>query len=68
MIRTLSPEEINVQPKERVRGQIVAAEGSKQRIVAVYSETLDKHVYFVTNIQKDPLDAIQIGEQYRDRW
>ena len=29
---------------------------------------MDKHVYFATNIPKDTLDAIQIGELYRARW
>lgn len=48
--------------------EVLTAEGSIQRIVAVYNEALDKHVYFATNIPKDTLDAIQIGELYRARW
>lgn len=48
--------------------EVLTPEGSKQRILAVYNETLGKHVYFATNIPKDTLDAIQIGELYRSRW
>ena len=47
--------------------EVLTAEGTKKRIVAVYNESLGKQVYFATNILKDTLDAIQIGELYRSR-
>ncbi|WP_295364061.1 hypothetical protein [uncultured Succinivibrio sp.] len=46
--------------------EVLTAEGTKQRIVAVYNEALDKHVYFATNIQKEDGRSKSPSEYLRD--